>query len=236
MADGPDIATVAALFGDPVRATMLIALLDRAVLSAGELAIAANVSPQTASFHLSRLTSGSLLIAARRGRNQVYRLAGTGVASAIESLAAISCVGVQRPETNRFRSEKMRQLRAARTCYDHLAGIAGVLFHDSLLRLDYLTASDGKHYALTAKGSRWFSDFGSAELLERRSPFARQCVDWSEQQPHLAGRLAAFLLDRFLADRWIARLPDTRAVRITERGLREFERRYGINVKAGASL
>src|SRR5882757_7762650 len=116
MALEPDIAGTAALFGDPVRAAMLTALLDREPRSAGELALLANVSPQTASFHLAKLTAADLLTGAREGRNQVYRLAGPAVASAIESLAALS------PSRSGFRSEKMRRLALARTCYDHLAG------------------------------------------------------------------------------------------------------------------
>jgi DNA-binding transcriptional ArsR family regulator len=229
----PDIAMTAALFGDPARAAMLTALLNRPVLSAGQLAIAANISPQTASFHLAKLTSGSLLICSRRGRNQVYCLAGPAVASAIESLAAVSSASApQERRSDPFRSERMRQLRLARTCYDHLAGVAGVRLHDSLLTLDYLRADGPKKYVLTAKGRTWFSDLGgTTELLRRRSPFARPCVDWSEQRPHLAGRLAAFLLDWFLKEKWIARIHETRAVRITERGEREFERQYGLNLK-----
>jgi DNA-binding PadR family transcriptional regulator len=99
------------------------------------------------------------------------------------------------------------------------------------LKKGYLIARGPKEYALTAKGRTWFLSIGgSIELLQRRSPFARPCVDWSEQLPHLAGRLAAFLLDQFLQEGWIVRIRDTRAVRITERGLREFERQYGFNV------
>ena len=225
----PDIATAAAPFGDPARAAMLSALLDRPTLSAGELALAANVSPQTASFHLAKLTSGSLLIGSRQGRSQVYRLAGPAVASAIESLAAVSRNG--QPHIDPFRSARMRELRAARTCYDHLAGIAGVLFHDSLFRLGYLEPDGQREYVLTPQGHQWFLELGGTnELLRRRSPFSRRCVDWSEQRSHLAGRLAAFMLDRFFQDGWIARIRDTRAVRITERGQREFERQYCVNL------
>ncbi len=126
----------------------------------------------------------------------------------------------------------MRQLRAARTCYDHLAGIAGVLLHDSVIALGFLKPHDPKAYVLTAQGQKWFSGLGGpAELLRRRSPFARPCVDWSEQRPHLAGRLAAFLLDRFFQDGWIARIAETRAVRLTARGQRELDRQYGLNVR-----
>ncbi|HEY3837275.1 MAG TPA: helix-turn-helix transcriptional regulator [Bryobacteraceae bacterium] len=239
MVDEPDIAVTAALFGDRVRAAMLIALLDRSALSAGQLALAANVSAQTASFHLAKLTAGSLLVSSRRGRNHLYRLAGPAVARALESLGALSTANLdqQQHPPDRFRSERMRQLRAARTCYDHLAGIAGVLVHDSLLKLGYLKSNGPKAYILTAKGQRWFSEQGGdAELIERRSPFARPCMDWTEQTPHLAGRLAAFMLDEFFRNGWIARVRDSRAVRITDRGRRALEQHYGVNFKNIPSL
>lgn len=231
MAEEPDIATAGALFGDPARAAMLTALLDRPMLSAGQLAIAANISPQTASFHLAKLTSGSLLVGVRRGRNQVYRLAGPAVAGAIEALAAVASANtVPQRRSDPFRSERMQQLRAARTCYDHLAGVVGVQLHDSVVALGYLRP-DAKDYVLTTKGKKWLSALGDpTDLFQRRSPFVRPCMDWSEQQPHLAGRLAAFLLDRFFKDGWIARIRDTRAIRITERGRRELERQYGLKL------
>jgi len=224
----PEIARTAALFGDPVRATMLIALLDNSPQSAGQLAFAANVSPQTASFHLAKLTSAALLSGERQGRHQVYRLAGQAVAHAIESLAAI---GANDAAERRFRSERMQQLRRARTCYDHLAGIAGVRLHDSLVQSGYLLVSGEKEYTLSGKGRDWLRSVGIEPMPARsRSPFVRPCLDWSERRSHLAGRLAAQLLEFFFKQGWIARVRDSRAVRITARGQREFERQYGVNV------
>jgi DNA-binding transcriptional ArsR family regulator len=57
----PDIASVAALIGEPARATMLLALLDGRALPAWELAFSANVAPQTAGSHLAKLISARLL-------------------------------------------------------------------------------------------------------------------------------------------------------------------------------
>jgi DNA-binding transcriptional ArsR family regulator len=224
----PAIAETAALFGDPVRAAMLVALLDKSPQSAGQLAFAANVSPQTASFHLAKLTAAALLTGERQGRHQVYRLARCEVASAIESLAAIVRYGTA---PRRFGSERMRQLRRARTCYDHLAGIAGVLLHDSILRSNYLAPAVDKAYILTANGRDWLQSIGIDPQRERtRAPFARPCLDWSERRPHLAGRMAAHLLDHLFKDGWIVRIRDTRAVRITDRGLRQFERQFGVRL------
>lgn len=215
----PDIAATASLFGDPVRATMLTALLDRSSLSAGELAFIANVSPQSASFHLAKLTRAAMLKHERRGRNHLYTLAGREVAAAIEALAAIS-----RPIQPL--SPARRELGFARTCYDHLAGRAGVLLHDALLRRGYLAPK----YKLTHPGERWLESAGVC-VASLRSPFARPCLDWTERRPHLAGRLAAQLLESFFARGWIARIRGTRAVRITTRGVVEFERHYGLNLR-----
>src|SRR5262249_37663018 len=128
-----------------------------------------------------------------------------------------------------FRSERMQQLRRARTCYDHLAGIAGVRLHDSLIQSGCLLVSGENEYTLSGKGREWLRSFG-IEPMRNRSPFVRPCLDWSERRPHLAGRLAAQLLEFFLKHGWIVRMRDSRAVRITAHGQRELERHYGVNL------
>jgi Helix-turn-helix domain len=55
-----DIATIVALIGDPTRANMLLALMGGLAFPAGELATCANVAPQTASSHLSKLLDAKL--------------------------------------------------------------------------------------------------------------------------------------------------------------------------------
>ena len=61
MITGPIIAEIAALVGDPARATMVSALLDGRALTASELASAARITPQTASTHLAKLTEAGVL-------------------------------------------------------------------------------------------------------------------------------------------------------------------------------
>ncbi|MGC1486569.1 MAG: winged helix-turn-helix domain-containing protein, partial [Albidovulum sp.] len=55
MTEGPDIAHVAALIGDPGRANILVALMRGQALTASELAGEAGVGLPTASVHLARL-------------------------------------------------------------------------------------------------------------------------------------------------------------------------------------
>ena len=84
-----NVATPAALMGDPVRAALLLALLDGRSLPATALAWAAGVSSQVASNHLAKLIAGGLLTVTTQGRHRYYRLAGPDVAHALESLAVL---------------------------------------------------------------------------------------------------------------------------------------------------
>ena len=124
----PDVASVAALIGDPSRAAMLAALADGRALPAGELAAAAGLSLSGASAQLARVTEGGLLTMEREGRHRYYRLAGPQVASALEGLALLAV----RPRRPRARSPATEALRRARACYDHLAGELGVTLAQAL--------------------------------------------------------------------------------------------------------
>ena len=85
-----DIASVAALIGDPGRARVLRALGDGRALPATVLAFEAGVSASTASEHLARLVAGGLLRVEARGRHRYYRLAGPEVGAALEALARVA--------------------------------------------------------------------------------------------------------------------------------------------------
>lgn len=125
-----DIAPVAALLADPARAAMLAALLDGRSLAAGELARVAGVGAPTASAHLSKLLAGGMVVAVKQGRHRYYRLPGPETVQVIEVLGRIA-PGV---EVGGLRqSRRARRLRLARTCYDHLAGQAGVAVLAALL-------------------------------------------------------------------------------------------------------
>src|SRR5580765_5823915 len=119
MITGPIIAEIAALVGDPARATMVTALLDGRALTASELAFAARVTPQTASTHLAKLTEAGLLLAIREGRRRYFRLASPKV---VEMLDGIVTVALEKRPQYRPLSRQARELGAARICYDHLAG------------------------------------------------------------------------------------------------------------------
>lgn len=223
MKDGPVIASVAALLGDPARANMLSALLDGRALTVSELAEAAGVTLQTASGHLSKLDTAKLLTAERQGRHRYYRLSGPDVAQVLEALMGLA----QRTGAVRVRTgPKDAALRAARVCYDHLAGEKGVELLNGIRRRG-LIAGEGE-LALTDRGRRFFTAFGidMAGLEKGRRPVCRACLDWSERRSHLGGALGAAILSGIIERQW-ARRDEGRALIFTQRGLEEFETVFG---------
>ena len=90
------VATIGELFGDPARAAILVALLDGRALTAGELALAGNISAQSASGHLAKLTAGGLLVVRSQGRHRYYRIATHKVAEMLEGIMAVVADGPPR--------------------------------------------------------------------------------------------------------------------------------------------
>ncbi|MEM9141171.1 MAG: winged helix-turn-helix domain-containing protein, partial [Pseudomonadota bacterium] len=149
MKEGPDIAGVAALIGDPARANMLTALMSGKALTATELSHEAGVTAQTASSHLAKLDRAGLITRQKQGRHRYFTLATDDVARVLEALMGIAAgSGHLRTRTG----PKDAALRKARVCYNHLAGDMGTQMFDSLTSQACLTvAADG--IALTEKGA-----------------------------------------------------------------------------------
>ncbi|HXN19272.1 MAG TPA: winged helix-turn-helix domain-containing protein [Candidatus Binatus sp.] len=224
------ISSLGELIGEPARTTILISLLDGNSLPAGELARLAGISAQSASAHLSKLVDGGLLAPQNDGRHRYYKITSPEVVHALEALGAIATL--PRP-TSTFRSREDNDISQARSCYDHLAGHMAVELTRALHNLKVIRSGGTRDYKLGPKGPRWFADLGIDVLALARSRrvFARRCLDWTERQPHLAGALGAALFSRMLDAGWIARRGGTRALRVTHRGARELQTRFGLTVK-----
>jgi DNA-binding transcriptional ArsR family regulator len=226
--DVTSITHVAGLIGEPGRIRMLTMLLDGNRHSASELAMAADVSAQTASSHLAKLLSGGLVVCERQGRQRLFRLSNHDVAVAIESLGALA----HRPQT-----DAMPEIRFARSCYDHLAGALAIALRDRLLQQGALRHHQDA-FVVTREGSELLGDLEiRVEALRRlRRSFAHSCLDWTERHHHIGGAVGAALLARFLEMNWLARVRGTRALRVTHEGERGFEQVLGIRcatVRAG---
>jgi DNA-binding transcriptional ArsR family regulator len=237
-----DIALAAALIADPTRAAILRALLPDRPLAAGELARLAGVSAATASFHLAKLLEGRMIKVARQGRHRYYRLAGHQVAAALEALGLIS---PPLPVRTLRQSREAAALAEARTCYDHLAGRAGVELLASMLRLGLLARekpqssfrTDGDdtaatRFEVTGAGARTLGSFGIdvTEIGRSRRNFAGECIDWTQRRGHLNGALAAAITARLFELGWIERAQRRRSVRITPAGAEGLAATFGLEL------
>jgi DNA-binding transcriptional ArsR family regulator len=215
---------IAAVAGDPARAGMLHALMDGRALTASELARVAGITPQTASGHLARLATAGLLAVENQGRHRYHRLASPAVAQMVENLMQVaSGSGAMRPRL--VVGPRDAALRAARTCYDHLAGRLGVALADALVEGGQIElARDGG--TITDAGVVFFSRIGVDldSVNGRRSArlLCGPCLDWSERRPHIAGTIGAALCTHSFGKGWIRRSNETRAVTITPKGQRVF--------------
>lgn len=218
MKEGPNIANIAALIGDPARANMLTALMDGRALTVSELAEAAGVALPTASGHLSRLEAAGLLAAEKQGRHRYLRLSGADVADTLEALMGLA----QRTGAMRVRTgPRDAALREARICYDHLAGERAVALVASLKTRGLMIDE-----ALSDAGRAWFAGRGFAKG-EGRRPFCRTCLDWSERRHHLGGALGAAILDHALDCGW-ARRGEGRVIAFSRKGAADFDRLFDL--------
>ncbi|HEX4240180.1 MAG TPA: winged helix-turn-helix domain-containing protein [Steroidobacteraceae bacterium] len=229
MKPGSSMAGIAALVGDPARASMLAALMDGRALTATELAAEAGVTPATASGHLGKLTGSRLVTPTAQGRHRYYRLASREVARMLEGIMVVAGEPLVRGRRTELRIDP--DLRFARTCYDHLAGRLGVALTSSLVSRGAVELRDGAGQ-VTPSGERLLADFGiaSESALRSRRMYCRPCLDWSERRTHLAGVLGAALLERLLELRWIERSAAGRAVKVTSAGRRGLQARFGVEL------
>lgn len=213
----PNIASIAALIGEPARAAMLWSLMGGETRPAGELARIAGLSPPAASAHLSQLVHGGLLEVDPRGRNRYFKLAGPEVAVAIERLAGLATIA---EHDERFMSSVPQPLRRARCCWGHLAGELGLELHDALSRAGWFVA-EGEDYVLTGLGRAGFAELGIdiAKVKAGRRGLLYPCLDWSERRSHLGGPLARRFTETMIEDGWFTTTRGSRALHVTPKGI-----------------
>lgn len=221
-------AHIAAAIGEPARARMLYCLMDGRARTGTELAVVAEISPSTASVHLNRLKEERLVQVAVQGKHRYYRLDGPDVARVLEGLNALAG-----GSGSRFVPRTPGRLRAARTCYDHIAGSLGVALFDRLLEAEWLRPEAGGGACdLTPKGCQAVVALGIdvAELRALRRRFAFGCLDWSERRFHLGGALGASLLQLAQQRKWVALELDSRALSVTRLGRAALREQLGVRV------
>jgi DNA-binding transcriptional ArsR family regulator len=219
-------ARMASMVGDPARAAMICSLLDGESRPASELALIANVSPQTTSNHLRLLATNGILRMKQVGRNRFYELRDGGIAPAVEALAGVSHT-FTKPGT--LASLHGPEFVFARTCYDHLAGELSVAILDCL-RSSGRVVQQGQNFSVTSEGNEFFSTLGIPTETKRgnRRRFACPCLDWSQRKAHLGGALGAALLTWMRRSGFITASRESRAVLVTEKGVRALDHQFAI--------
>ena len=221
------LARLAGAIAEPARARMLCCLLDGHARTATELAAVGEVAASTASAHLARLKEQRLVESVAQGKHRYFRLAGSEVAAVLEGLLVVA--GAPRSE---FQPGTPSRLRAARTCYDHMAGTAGVALHDRLHAQGWLQATAARDdYELTSEGAVALESLGIDIEGARRSRrrFACACLDWSERRPHLGGALGAACLQLSLRRGWVRQALDGRALALSPKAQREMPELFGLD-------
>jgi DNA-binding transcriptional ArsR family regulator len=221
---------IASLIGDPVRAKILWALMDKRAHTATELAMFADTTPQNISMHLNKLVKAELLSVQSQGRHKYYNYSRTEIPYAIEALANL----MPKSSAGKAKPDNEKPIRYCRSCYDHLAGKVGVLVTEALMSRNLIERSDDV-YAVSSSGKQWFLDVGVdiEDLKMQKRNFAMPCLDWSERRHHLAGALGAALLGSMLGAGWLRRVEGSRAIMVTGKGKQALLERLKIDLVSG---
>ncbi len=220
MSESPNIAALAAPLADPARALMVTLLMDDRARTVSELGLATGLAKASASEHTAQLEAAGFLRSVRQGRHKYLTLASPEIARLIESMMALAQPGPPAVQTFGPRDAALRE---ARLCYNHLAGSLSVQMYRTFSRRGFLAHRPGG-LDLTPAGHAFCQSFGlsAAELAPTRAPLCRDCLDWSERQSHLGGRLGRLLLTRMEAQGWFRRHDGSRALSPTPEGRRAF--------------
>ena len=131
---------------------MLTLLLGGEARSAGELARAVTITPQTAS---TQLLDAGLVKLRAQGRHRYFTLADADVAHMLE---ALSMVAERDDVRSRWDTPAYKLLKYARSCYCHLAGELGVRQHDALLAQGVLVQCTEGALTLSGNAEKWLRD------------------------------------------------------------------------------
>jgi DNA-binding transcriptional ArsR family regulator len=221
--------SITSLICEPTRAKMLWNLLDGRAYTASELAIVAEISSTSASNHLSKLLDADIVKVEAQGRHRYYSFSKPEVAYVIESLANLATD--KNKEMYMLKSTE-NGVKFCRTCYDHLAGHVGVKLVEALEKNRYLVKTETT-YDVTTKGWQFFSELKivKKDFDNSRRPLIRQCLDWSERKPHLAGQLGAVLFEKMLEKKWFKKVQFSRELVVTTKGREAFYDLLGISLQ-----
>ncbi len=183
----------------PVRAAIVSELLSGRFLPSGELAKLARSAPSTTSEHLAILADAGLVRVMTLGRHRYYTLASEDVARGLEALGVLAQAAPPRTLTA---SDRLARIRAARVCWDHIAGELGTRLRVALIEGGFVRAQ-ADDALVTQRGAALLRELGRENVTA--DTVAAGCVDLTERRLHLRGPFARALLDGMLENGWLIR-------------------------------
>jgi DNA-binding transcriptional ArsR family regulator len=207
----PAIADIGFAISHQTRVHALEALMSGKMLPNGELARICGVVPSSMSEHLAVLLRVGLVSALRSGRHRYYAIASNEAAALVE---ATGLLAQPPPARNLHSSERSKLERAARMCYNHLAGSLGVALLRSLIERGALELR-GDGALVKPGGACVLAELGATRVSA--GSILPCCVDYSERAFHLRGPAAIAIASAFLSRKWVRRGPG-RSLVVTPEG------------------
>jgi DNA-binding transcriptional ArsR family regulator len=215
------IARMAKILSDATR-VRLLALLVEEPASVNDLATQLALDQPRVSSHLAILRKAELVMVEKVGRQNIYRVADQS--KLVTALDTIQDLGSDHgsPWISAGAAREVRQnspIRQSRTCYDHLAGVAGVELTRAMLDRGWLRPEDDgprPNYQLSDSGVQALTDRGvdCGGAMHKRRKFAYGCPDWTERRPHLGGSLGAAILDALIDKGYVRQDDESRVVHL----------------------
>lgn len=225
------IAELAGIFSDPTRVKIVILLMrESGGMTTMDICTSLGLLQPRVSSHLSILLRHKVVSVAERGRQRIYNVSSNDVGSILKDLARVSMPNSRMTSlasSGAIREvRKNSEIRQCRTCYDHLAGVAGVELLEEMLGSGWLLKNIEKRGGKIDKISYQLTQFGKKSLEKRgidvdravrsNRTFAYGCLDWTERQPHIGGSLGSAILNSILSYGIIQRKPGTRSLKLVK--------------------
>ena len=214
-----NVVNLSKLLSDNSRMIILTALMSDKALTPNELAVIANITPQTVSSHLNKLVSGGLITYVTACRHKYYYLKSDKIANLLETMYQLAPLGfLTVPKHNKIDPH----LKFARTCYSHLAGNLAVNITSKFIKNGYLIFDGAFH--ISPNGQQLFKTWGINLNQSASSPLIKTCMDWTERKFHIGGTIGKEILTVFMKNDWIRKGNIHRSVYLTENGKRQLSK------------
>jgi len=108
----------------------------------------------------------------------------------------------------------------------------GVKLTETVERKGFITKGSAREYIVSKRGWNWLSQIEilEADFTNNRRALARQCLDWTERKPHLAGQLGAALLQKMFERKWLRKTQFSRELLVTVKGEQELNALLGLQI------